>query len=791
MENGSIKIPETSLRVGTYRLIQINRMLPYLGIGAKSYDADNLNKIIVKSLSPKAMKKYVGDGGDDLDDINNILDLMSLIDSKLSLKREVAALEQQQNKMKSKNQQSKDKGKSTNGELRGERKMPCRKHDGEHDWRDCPNNKNRRPQSESKKEKEKSQKKDLHSTKGSNVTTKKTPMVRIDEKKEDKKNRYKDLDYSSDDGLAMMVQASNNKQVNGITIVEVPGKEGTCHAITILIDNGFTGYAMMSYSFAKKLGYEFQHGKGESYRTTTGNMKTMFSVKVTDIRLPALSRHRTFTATFEVAPPESGDFGYGIIMGIGMMDELGIDQSRTDKMITWGHDIEVPMVPIGYWTDACIQSICKANNKKEHAESNSKNLETKEENSTIKSKYATISEADLFLTANKPNEASFKKAVYETPDLLEVAKRDGMQLTPAQQAMLLNILVKNQDVFKGGGGYYNGEPVGIKLKDDAIPYRAKPYPIPLKNRKVLEHEVARQCSVGCLGRLTPEEFEKREWAFPAFGVSKKNDTIRFVIDFRRINANLLRREFPLWTTEEILTSIKGFLYATSIDLNMGYPSIPLNDKARKILTIVLPFGAYECLTLPMGVMPASDLFQARMVHIFAGMDKRRPFPYIDDILHFKGDTFEQHLSILEKILGLIGKNGLQVSVEKSRFCQESVEYLRFQLNRTGYEPLPSRVSAILRINPPKDVRGVRGFLGVLNFIKNHIPRRAEICEPITRLTKKDVKFIWGEEQQRAFDKLKAVVSEAILLTYPNPNRPFDIYPDASSTYAMGAVLAQD
>ena len=63
-------------------------------------------------------------------------------------------------------------------------------------------------------------------------------------------------------------------------------------------------------------------------------------------------------------------------------------------------------------------------------------------------------------------------------------------------------------------------------------------------------------------------------------------------------------------TEEILKSIKGFMYASSLDLNMGYPSIPLNDKAKSILTIITPFGAYECLTLPMGVMPASDIFQA-------------------------------------------------------------------------------------------------------------------------------------------------------------------------------------
>ena len=215
---------------------------------------------------------------------------------------------------------------------------------------------------------------------------------------------------------------------------------------------------------------------------------------------------------------------------------------------------------------------------------------------------------------------------------------------------------------------------------------------------------------------------------------------------------------------------------------MGYPSIPLNNDARKNLTIVMPFEAYECLTLPMGVMPASDLFQARMVHIFADMNKQRPFPYIDDILHFKGGMFEEHLSILDDIMSRLGQHGLQVrSAEKIRFCQESVEYLGFLLNRMGYEPLSSRVNTILCINPPKDVQGVCMFLGVLNFIKNHISRRAAICEPITQLTKKDVKFVWGEEQQQAFDKIKAVVSEAILLTYPNPNCPFNIYPNASST----------
>jgi hypothetical protein len=99
------------------------------------------------------MQKYVGDGGNDLDDITDILDLMLLINTKLQLKQETVALEQQQNRMKSGNQQSHNKGRPTNSKSRGEHKMPCKKHDGAHDYWDCPNIKNQRPQSKSAKEK--------------------------------------------------------------------------------------------------------------------------------------------------------------------------------------------------------------------------------------------------------------------------------------------------------------------------------------------------------------------------------------------------------------------------------------------------------------------------------------------------------------------------------------------------------------------------------------------------------------------------------------------------------------
>ena len=133
--------------------------------------------------------------------------------------------------------------------------------------------------------------------------------------------------------------------------------------------------------------------------------------------------------------------------------------------------------------------------------------------------------------------------------------------------------------------------------------------------------------------------------------------------------------YPLPTSEEILTSIIGFLYATGLDLNMGYLSIPLSEHARKILTVVMPFRFFQCLVLPMGVTPATDIFQARMVSVLASMRENKPSLYIDDILLTKGRTFEEHLQLLATCLRLLMEAGMQVNATKSNFCQKSLEFL--------------------------------------------------------------------------------------------------------------------
>ena len=122
---------------------------------------------------------------------------------------------------------------------------------------------------------------------------------------------------------------------------------------------------------------------------------------------------------------------------------------------------------------------------------------------------------------------------------------------------------------------------------------------------------------------------------------------------------------------------------------------------------------------------------------------------------------------------------MQVSLDKSKLCAKAVEFLDFLLMQTGHQPVRKWIEAGLKTAHPRNTKKVRWFLGTINFVKNHIPNHSEIMAPITELTKKDVPFVWEEEQAAIFNNTKTTVSNAIMCTIPDPNKFFMIYPDLS------------
>jgi hypothetical protein len=130
-------------------------------------------------------------------------------------------------------------------------------------------------------------------------------------------------------------------------------------------------------------------------------------------------------------------------------------------------------------------------------------------------------------------------------------------------------------LFKGKCGKYNGDPVSLELIPGSKPYYGKPFSIPKAYEQVTKDEINRLESLGLLKPIASSE-----WAAPTFIIPKKNNTVRVITDFRGLNKCLVRKPYPIPKIPNIFRGLEKFQYATTIDLNMGYYSMPLDDEAK-------------------------------------------------------------------------------------------------------------------------------------------------------------------------------------------------------------------
>ena len=202
-----------------------------------------------------------------------------------------------------------------------------------------------------------------------------------------------------------------------------------------------------------------------------------------------------------------------------------------------------------------------------------------------------------------------------------------------------------------------------------------------------------------------------EWAAPTFIQPKKTGDVRVLMDFRQLNKFLKRRPFPLPKNSDLLQKLQGFKYATAIDLSMGYYHIPLDHQSQKLCTMILPWGKYQYLRLPMGITNSPDIFQSIMMDILGDLEYART--YIDNILITTSGSFDDHLAKLNEVLTRLKNTGFRANVRKCFFAKAKLDYLGYWLTRDGILPQPKKVEAILCLSPPKTKHQLRHFFGMI------------------------------------------------------------------------------
>ena len=279
-----------------------------------------------------------------------------------------------------------------------------------------------------------------------------------------------------------------------------------------------------------------------------------------------------------------------------------------------------------------------------------------------------------------------------------------------------------------------------------------------------------------------------QWASGTFIIPKKDGRVHWISDFRALNKCIKRKTYPLPCIAEILSKRTGYAYFSKLDISMAYYTFELDDESKDLCTMNTPYGLYCYRVLPLGIEQSPDFCQETMEHILQGiMDADI---YIDDLGCF-GKSWEQHLQVLEQVMTQLQDNGFSVNPRKCEWAVQETNFLGYWLTLNGLKPWRKKIDAILRLQRPRTIKDLRFFISSVTYDRTMFPKRAHILAPITALTsQKSGNVAWSAECQHAFNTIKAILSSDVLLRYPNHNKPFHVYTDASNLQ-LGAIIVQD
>jgi len=322
----------------------------------------------------------------------------------------------------------------------------------------------------------------------------------------------------------------------------------------------------------------------------------------------------------------------------------------------------------------------------------------------------------------------------------------------------------------------------IDLKETFKPRKGKIYPLFKNEREEVQNFVEDQLRKGY---IRPS---KSPQTSPVFFVGKKNRSKRIVMDYRNLNSQTVKNNYPLLLITELIDNMGSKKVFTKMDLRWGFNNMRIKEGNEWKGAFITHIGSLKPTVMFFRMTNSPATFQVMMNEILRDLiNEGKVAAFMDDVL-VGTETEKEHDEIVEEILRRLEENDLYIKPEKCVWKVRKIGFLGVVIGPNGIEMEREKVERVLSWPEPKNVKDVRKFLGLANYYRRFIKDFARVARPMNMLTRKDEKWRWEKVQQKAFDELKQVFTTKLVLATLDLDKEFRVEADALN-YATGEVLS--
>ncbi|KAL8093525.1 hypothetical protein AgCh_035410 [Apium graveolens] len=278
------------------------------------------------------------------------------------------------------------------------------------------------------------------------------------------------------------------------------------------------------------------------------------------------------------------------------------------------------------------------------------------------------------------------------------------------------------------------------------------------------------------------------WGAPVLFVKKKDGSMRLCIDYRGLNKLTIKNTYPLPRIDDLFDQLKGACYFSKIDLRSGYHQLKIKPEDIPKTAFRTRYGHYEFLVMSFGLTNAPAAFMDLMNRVYKEYLDKFVILFIDDILIYLKNP-KDHAVHLQIALQKLREKQLYAKFSKCEFWLTEVQFLGHVVSREGIKVDPVKIEAVSKWEQPKTPTEIRSFLGLAGYYRRFVKDFMKIASPLTKLTRKNEKFVWTEKCEGSFQELKRRLVTAPVLALPDETGNFVIYSDASLK-GLGCVLMQ-